>query len=82
MPPTPPGHESGAMSHDGLARAQQVMTDAGVHPTAIEVFSHYYGELEGGATGVILEDSIRPLTDPPSLEAADIDEEEARAEVK
>ncbi|MTB71880.1 UTP--glucose-1-phosphate uridylyltransferase [Arsenicicoccus sp. MKL-02] len=66
------------MSHDGLARAQQVMTDAGVHPTAIQVFSHYYEELEGGATGVILEDSIRPLTDPPSLEAADIDEETAR----
>ncbi|AKT52443.1 UTP--glucose-1-phosphate uridylyltransferase [Arsenicicoccus sp. oral taxon 190] len=66
------------MSHEGLARAKQVMTDAGVNPTAIEVFSHYYGELEAGKTGVIREDSIRPLTDPPTLESADVDEETAR----
>ncbi|WP_409485056.1 UTP--glucose-1-phosphate uridylyltransferase [Arsenicicoccus dermatophilus] len=66
------------MSQDGLARAQQVMTDAGVNATAIQVFSHYYGELEEGATGVIREDSIRPLTEPPSLEGMQVTDEQAR----
>ena len=51
------------MSETGLARARAKMTEAGVAPTAIEVFSHYYGQLEEGATGLMPEDSIEPLTE-------------------
>ena len=40
------------------------MADAGVHTEAIDVFSHYYRQLEEGVTGFIPEDSIEPLTDP------------------
>ena len=37
------------------------MTGAGVDATAIEVFSHYYRQLEHGETGLIPEDTIDPL---------------------
>ena len=37
------------------------MADAGVDPTAIEVFSHYYRLLEHGETGMIPESTIDPL---------------------
>ena len=55
------------MSTEGLRLAQQKMRDAGVVSEAIDVFSHYYGELESGATGLIPEETIEPLLDPPSL---------------
>lgn len=54
------------------------MREAGVSQAAIDVFSHYYGELEAGATGLILEDTITPLTDPPTLADADVPEDAAR----
>ncbi|GAB3922335.1 UTP--glucose-1-phosphate uridylyltransferase [Microlunatus endophyticus] len=57
----------------GLEQARQKMTEAGVAPEAIEVFSHYYGQLESGATGLIPEDSISPLTDPDKLSDVEID---------
>ena len=65
------------MSDQALKDAQQKMADAGVHRTAIDVFGHYYRELEGGATGLIREDDIRPMTDPPMLEDLDIDPAQA-----
>ena len=65
------------MSEQALKDAQQKMADAGVHRTAIDVFGHYYRELEGGATGLIREDDIRPMTDPPMLEDLDIDPAQA-----
>jgi len=37
------------------------MTQAGVHPTAIDVFAHYYRLLEHGETGMIRESSIDPI---------------------
>ena len=43
------------------------MTDAGVGPTAIDVFSHYYERVASGATGLISEDSIRPVGEVPAL---------------
>jgi len=61
------------MSDSGLRQAQDKMTAAGVDPTAIEVFTHYYRELEAGATGLIPEDTIEPLLDPPQLADVDID---------
>ena len=35
-----------------------------VHPAAIDVFSHYYAQLESGETGIIAEADIEPLDRP------------------
>ncbi|MGP5593966.1 UTP--glucose-1-phosphate uridylyltransferase [Brachybacterium alimentarium] len=61
------------MSIEGLAAAQQKMADDGVAQTAIDVFSHYYGQLEDGVTGSLPEDTIEPYLDPPKLEDVSID---------
>ncbi|MFW7414836.1 UTP--glucose-1-phosphate uridylyltransferase [Demequina sp. SO4-18] len=66
------------MSAEGLAQAQQKMRDGGVTQAAIDVFSHYYGELEAGATGLIREDDISPLLDPDRLDAVEVDDAAAR----
>ncbi|WP_420174243.1 UTP--glucose-1-phosphate uridylyltransferase [Luteococcus sp. OSA5] len=66
------------MSANGLELAIEKMRTAGVSEAAIEVFSHYYGQLESGATGMIPEDSIEPLSEPPMLADVQIDEEQAR----
>jgi UTP--glucose-1-phosphate uridylyltransferase len=50
------------MSEAGLRQAREKMTSAGVPAEAIEVFTNYYRQLETGATGLISEDSIDPLT--------------------
>ena len=39
------------------------MTDAGVPQRAIDVFTSFYSQLEGGATGMIAEAGVEPLTD-------------------
>ena len=49
------------MSEEGLAAARQKMTEAGVDPVAIEVFTSYYHQLETGDTGLIREDTILSL---------------------
>jgi UTP--glucose-1-phosphate uridylyltransferase len=67
------------MSEAGLHRAQQKMADAGISPQAIDVFGHYYHQLEEGFTGFILEDSIEALTDPELLSNATVSEEDAAA---
>lgn len=61
-----------------LQQAQQKMRAAGVHQRAIDVFTHYYGELASGVTGMIAEQDIEPLTDVPRIEAVDITPEQAR----
>ena len=66
------------MSDDGLAQAQDKMRRAAVADSAIDVFSHYYRELEQGATGLIREDTIEPLLDPPHLKDVEVDPERAR----
>lgn len=66
------------MSADGLAMAQQKMRDGGVDQAAIDVFTHYYGELEAGATGIIREDTIEPLLNPDKLADIEVDPEVAR----
>lgn len=66
------------MSQEGLRAAQDRMRAAGVAPEAIDVFSHYYGELEAGVTGLIPEDTIEPLLDPPALAAMAPDPESAQ----
>jgi len=49
----------------GGRRAVAKMRAAGVTPTAIEVFADYYRQLAAGATGMIPEDTVTPLTDVP-----------------
>jgi UTP--glucose-1-phosphate uridylyltransferase len=66
------------MSDQGLAMAQERMRTAGVAGSAIDVFSHYYRQLEEGATGLIREDTIEPLLDPPHLADVDVDPAVAR----
>ena len=66
------------MSTEGLQQAREKMTAAGVSDAAIAVFEHYYGELEKGATGLIREDTISPLLDPPMLDDVEISDEQAR----
>jgi UTP--glucose-1-phosphate uridylyltransferase len=62
----------------GLVAAQTKMHAAGVNQAAIDVFSHYYAQLEAGATGLIREDTISPLLDPAHLDAVDVDDDAAR----
>ncbi|MDO4243729.1 MAG: UTP--glucose-1-phosphate uridylyltransferase [Actinomyces sp.] len=64
------------MSDNGLSAARDKMRRAGVTPEAIEVFTHYYRSLEAGATGLIPEETIEPLTDIPSIE--DVEADQAR----
>ncbi len=66
------------MSQEGLGRARAKMQDAGVNDAAIDVFSSYYRDLEQGATGLIPEDSITPLTDVPRLEGIAVTPDQAR----
>ncbi len=56
------------MSAAGLRAAQEKMRAAGIDPVAITVFSHYYRQLEGGATGLIAEADISPVTDLPHVD--------------
>ncbi|WP_116115755.1 UTP--glucose-1-phosphate uridylyltransferase [Austwickia chelonae] len=67
------------MSAEGLVQAQDKMAREGICQEAIDVFSHYYRELENGATGLIPESSIDPLPLPPHLNEIDVDDEQARA---
>jgi len=66
------------MSDSGLREAQEKMVAAGVSQAAIDVFSHYYRKLEAGATGIIPEDTIEPLTDPDQLDGISVDPEQER----
>ncbi len=68
------------MSDQGLQHAQDKMRAAGVAPAAIEVFSHYYRQVEGqDNAGFIREDTIDPLLDPPQLADAQISAADAQA---
>jgi UTP--glucose-1-phosphate uridylyltransferase len=66
------------MTETGLAQAQEKMRQAGVSEEAVAVFSHYYRELEAGATGLIREESVEPLTAPPALSDTEVTEDAAR----
>ncbi|HEX6888234.1 MAG TPA: UTP--glucose-1-phosphate uridylyltransferase, partial [Candidatus Nanopelagicales bacterium] len=66
------------MSELGLRQAQEKMRAGGVAQPAIDVFSHYYGQLESGATGLIREASIEPLLAAPQLSELEVDAAAAR----
>jgi UTP--glucose-1-phosphate uridylyltransferase len=59
------------MSDEGLEQARAKMTDAGVDPVAIDVFEHYYRQVESGETGMIPESTIDPV-DIAALADADL----------
>jgi UTP--glucose-1-phosphate uridylyltransferase len=67
------------MSETGLKLAQEKMAAAGIHQQAIDVFTHYYRQLEEGVSGFIPEDSIEPLLDPSMLSDTAVSEEDAAA---
>lgn len=67
------------MGTEGLDLARAKMVDAGVAPDAIEVFAHYHGQLAAGATGLIAEESIEPLTGLDRAADLAVDPEQARA---
>jgi UTP--glucose-1-phosphate uridylyltransferase len=66
------------MSAEGRQQARDKMAEAGVHPRAIEVFSHYYDVLESGETGMVSEDDIEPIRELPRLADLDADPPQAR----
>ncbi|HWU32193.1 MAG TPA: UTP--glucose-1-phosphate uridylyltransferase [Marmoricola sp.] len=49
------------MTQTGLAAARAKMAAADIDPVAIDVFEYYYHQLEGGATGMIPEETIEPV---------------------
>lgn len=55
------------------------MHAAGVDQVAIDVFAHYYRQAESGETGIIPEDTIDPLLDPPELDRVEVSEADAQA---
>ncbi len=67
------------MSETGLKLAQDKMADAGIPPQAIDVFTHYYRQLEEGVSGFIPEDTIEPLLDPSMLSDAAVSDQVAAA---
>lgn len=67
------------MSTTGLHRAVDKMRSAGVPELAIEVFGHYYAQLEQGRTGLIPEDSIEPVLDVTDISQEDVSPEQQRA---
>jgi UTP--glucose-1-phosphate uridylyltransferase len=67
------------MSETGLKLAQDKMAAAGIHQQAIDVFTHYYRQLEEGVSGFIPEDSIEPLLHPSMLSGTAVSKEDAAA---
>ncbi len=64
------------MTSKGLRQATEKMQTAGVDGLAVQVFAHYYRQIEHGETGMIAESTIDPL-DMESL--ADVEVSEATA---
>ncbi|MCW2821626.1 MAG: putative uridylyltransferase [Marmoricola sp.] len=64
------------MTSKGLRQATEKMQAAGVDDLAVQVFAHYYRQIEHGETGMIAEDTIEPL-DMESLDHVDVSDEAA-----
>ncbi|MCW2837300.1 MAG: putative uridylyltransferase, partial [Marmoricola sp.] len=64
------------MTSKGLRQAIEKMQAAGVDDLAVQVFAHYYRQIEHGETGMIAEDTIEPL-DMESLDHLDVSDEAA-----
>jgi UTP--glucose-1-phosphate uridylyltransferase len=55
------------VSDDGLAASVEKMRRDGVPDVAIDTFTHYYRQLEGGEQGLLRESELEPLGDVPEL---------------
>lgn len=64
---------------DALDRCIARMRRAGVAEPAVAVFADQYRQCRRGVTGIIAEDSIRPLLDPPKLADVAVPDDRARA---
>jgi len=64
------------MTSKGLRQASEKMRAAGVDDLAIQVFAHYYRQIEHGETGMIAENTIEPL-DMESLADTEVSDEVA-----
>ena len=64
---------------NGLEQAQQRMADAGVPQRAIDVFSDFYAQLDGGATGMIAEADVDPLDNIAHAGEIELDDEARQA---
>lgn len=63
---------------NGLIEARHRMEAAGVPARAIAVFSDYYRQLEAGATGLVREADVEPLTGVERARSLDFSDAEAR----
>ena len=66
------------MSDAGRTSARTKLQEDGASEATIATFLHHYDALAGGATGMIPEETIEPLTDLPQLTELHIAEDEAR----
>jgi len=55
------------VSDHGLAASVEKMRREGVPDAAIDTFTHYYRQLEGGEEGLLRESELEPLGDVPEL---------------
>lgn len=67
------------MTETALEQCLEKMRAAGVSRAAIDNFGHYWQLCASGATGLILEDTIRPLLDPEQLDRVVVSDEAARS---
>jgi UTP--glucose-1-phosphate uridylyltransferase len=56
------------MTSDGLRASIEKMREEGVGEAAIDTFAHYYEQLREGASGMLPESEIEPVTDLPALD--------------
>lgn len=66
------------MSATALEQCLQKMRDADISQAAIDNFRHYWQLCADGATGLIREDTITPLLDPPQLAEVEISDADQR----
>ena len=67
------------MSETALQQCLEKMREAGISQAAIDNFAHYWRLCASGETGLIREDTIRALLDPPQLDQVQVSEADARA---
>ncbi len=62
--------------------AEDLMTKAGVHASAIAVFAHSYRMLASGETGMLAESDLEPIDSLPRLDDLETDQEAARVALR
>ncbi|MGV8910115.1 MAG: UTP--glucose-1-phosphate uridylyltransferase [Propionicimonas sp.] len=66
------------MTDNALDQCLHKMRAAGISQAAIDNFAHYWRLCASGATGLIREDSIRPLLNPQQLDQVEVTDDAAR----